>query len=80
MAAEQMTRSLGLQPYRPISADFAAMGTEHGLLILVRAGRPWFMSPGSTAQIQSTAVELRGDSDGSCQFTDLPVAISMTGS
>lgn len=78
-AAEQVTRTLGLHPYRPISDDFAAMGTPHGLVILVRAGRPWFMSPGNTACMQPTAVTLRGESDRSCRFTGLPMTIAMTG-
>lgn len=75
-AAEQLSRTLGYHPYRPISDDFAALGTEHALLILVPAGRPWFMSPGHTARILPTTVELIGEVDGSCQLTDLPVSLS----
>lgn len=76
-AAAQVTATLGLHPYRPISDDFAAMGTAHGLLLLVRAGRPWFMSPGSTARIQPTSVTLRGDSSGACRFAGLPITLEM---
>jgi catechol 2,3-dioxygenase-like lactoylglutathione lyase family enzyme len=76
-AAAQVTRSLGLQPYRPINADFAAMGTEHGLRILVRDGRPWFMAPATTARIQPANVVLRGDSDRRCRFADLPITMAM---
>lgn len=77
-AAARLSRTLGLRPYRPISDDFAALGTEHGLLILVPTGRPWFMSPGHTARIQPTTVELAGEIDASCHLADLPVSISMS--
>lgn len=77
-AAQELTRTLGLQPYRPIGDDFAAMGTEHGLLILVRAGRPWFMSPGHNARVQPTTIQLAGDMDERCHLADLPVSISMS--
>lgn len=55
------------------------MGTAQGLLLLVRAGRPWFMSSVSTARIQPTTVTLRGDSDRSYQLADLAMNIVMTG-
>ena len=77
-AAEQVSRTLGLRPYRPIGDDFAALGTEHGLLILVPEGRPWFMSPGHAARVQPTTVDLVGEMDASCHLTDLPVSISMS--
>lgn len=77
-AAERLSRTLGLHPYRPISDDFAALGTEQGLLILVPAGRPWFMSPDRTARLQPTTLELVGEMEASCHFSDFPVSISMS--
>jgi catechol-2,3-dioxygenase len=41
-AAGQLQSSLGLEPYGAPSDDFCALGDPRGLLILVRAGRPWF--------------------------------------
>ncbi len=59
-AAAQIERTFGITPYRPISDDFAAMGSAQGLLILVPEGRPWFMGGGAVATQAPLRVEIAG--------------------
>jgi catechol-2,3-dioxygenase len=39
-----LTSSLEVEPYDGQSAEFAPLGDEQGLLIVVKEGRPWFPS------------------------------------
>jgi catechol-2,3-dioxygenase len=41
---------LGMKPYRPASAEFAAVGDAHSLLIVVKEGRVWFATEGLNAK------------------------------
>ena len=43
-------RQLGMKPYRPASAEFAAVGDAHSLLIVVKEGRVWFATEGLNAR------------------------------
>lgn len=57
---EDLEVGLGILPWRGPSADFAPMGDEHGLLIMVSIGRTWFMSD-EQARFHPVAVTIRGD-------------------
>jgi len=55
---ERLTQTLGIAPYKGSSADFTAMGDEHGLFIVVKTGRIWFTTrdmPAEELPIQVTA-------------------------
>jgi catechol-2,3-dioxygenase len=43
-AADQLCHAVKLQRYHGGSADFTAVGDEHGLFIVVKTGRKWFSS------------------------------------
>jgi catechol-2,3-dioxygenase len=47
---KRLSREVGLSVYRDSAGeDFAALGDEHGLLILARKGRPWYPDTGKPA-------------------------------
>ena len=56
--ARRVEEDLGLAPYRGVSDDFAAMGDERGLLILVRANRDWFPENSEAAVATFARLEL----------------------
>jgi catechol-2,3-dioxygenase len=57
-AAVQRLASLGVHPYaNPPAESFAALGDVHGLLILVRPGRPWLPTTDREARSVPTHVE-----------------------
>ncbi|WP_425148295.1 VOC family protein [Deinococcus sp.] len=41
-SARELAAVLGLAPYQETSDTFKPLGDEHGLLIVVASGRPWF--------------------------------------
>jgi catechol-2,3-dioxygenase len=41
-AVADIDKNLGMKPYRGASGEFAAVGDEHALLIVVKKGRLWF--------------------------------------
>lgn len=43
-AVAKLCAQLGETPWKPASDTFGTVGDEHGLLIVVPAGRPWFPS------------------------------------
>lgn len=43
----ELKRALGVPEYRPASEQFAPLGDEHGLLIVVPQGREWFPGKGA---------------------------------
>ncbi|HRK22459.1 MAG TPA: hypothetical protein PLX06_11645 [Fimbriimonadaceae bacterium] len=57
-ALDDVGRSLGWTPYRDPAPDFAAVGSELGLLILVREGRTWFPTESMAAQSFPAAIEI----------------------
>ena len=63
---------LGLKPYGMPTDDFAAVGDEEGLLIVVREGREWFASDGLEARGFPMSVQLAGDSQGSAVLQSWP--------
>lgn len=74
-AAKQIERDLGATPYRPISEDFASIGDERGLLIVVRQGRKWFMAEHLSAAAHETAITLAGGATRTCTLERLPYVI-----
>lgn len=74
-AAAQVERDLGAAPYRPVSEDFASIGDERGLLIIVRRGRKWFMPDYLAAEPHETGVTLAGEPGRSCVLEGLPYVI-----
>lgn len=74
-AVTQVTRDLGAAPYRTPSDEFASMGDERGLLIIVRTGRKWFMAEHLAAEPFETDITLRGSPPRSCTLPGLPYSI-----
>ncbi len=69
---------LGLAAYRPGSEVFAPIGDEHGLLIVVREGRPWFPTD-SQARIQPIEMVVEAPSAGRFDVPKLGLAITSVG-
>lgn len=57
-AAETIHQEIGWLPFRPPALDFAAIGDEFGLWIVVSEGRPWFPTESRTARAYPAEVEL----------------------
>lgn len=74
-AAKQIQRDLGATTYRPISEDFASIGDERGLLIVVRRGRKWFMAEHLAAEAHEAGVTLGGRAGRACVLEGLPYVI-----
>ena len=67
---------LGLRPYGERSAQFAPMGDERGLLIMVQIGRHWY--PNQTAAgIAPIALTMRGPRADTYEVPDLPYRLTM---
>ncbi len=49
-AVSKIGTGLAMRPYRSPGEDFAAVGDEYGLLIVVRNGRSWFATKGLQAR------------------------------
>lgn len=61
----QVQAELGSAPYRdPGSDTFAAVGDEHGLLIIVRQGRVWFPDTGKAAVVAPFEAVVSEQRDG----------------
>lgn len=60
-AVEEIEGSLGWRPYRDPASDFAAVGSEHGLLILARTGRTWFPTEDMAALPFPAVLEIASD-------------------
>ena len=71
---EELTARLGLARYAPpkdgkLLNDFRAMGDEHGLFIVVRRGRRWFMTGTGAEPFPSAAeVEVAGREPVAAKF------------
>jgi catechol-2,3-dioxygenase len=69
---------LGLEPFKGYANNFAAIGNEHNLLILVEKSRPWL---GGSANIPALPFPVRthlksGNKKGDMQFSKYPFTIS----
>jgi len=66
---ERIRSELGFEVYRDsMSHEFAAVGDEDGLLIVVRKGRTWFGTSSLAAAAFSTRVEFAGGTGRSLQI------------
>jgi hypothetical protein len=68
-------RSTGLPVYGTVSDDFAAVGDERGLLVIVRECRPWFMAEHVLASIEETEVVFAGESNVDAPIAGLPLML-----
>src|SRR5690606_16232834 len=59
-AARFLGSNIGAAPYSTASDDFAALGNEHGLLIIVRTGRPWYPTEDILATGAPAAIQFEG--------------------
>jgi hypothetical protein len=69
---------LGLAPYRPGTPDFAPVGDEHGLLIVAREGRPWFLAE-IPARPQPIEMVVEAPLPGRLDLPELGYRITSTG-
>jgi catechol-2,3-dioxygenase len=75
-ATRALKAQLGLSPYRPGSAEFAPVGDEHRLLIVVREGRLWFGAEnGKPAAIFPTEATLHGGKSNRSELEGYPYAL-----
>lgn len=75
--AAVFTARLGVAPYGEQEEQFAPVGDERGLFIVVRAGRHWF--PTTTGAIVSPiAVTLRGAREDTYNVPNFPYHIDVT--
>lgn len=71
-----LTARLGVAPYGDQEGQFAPVGDEHGLFIVVRAGRHWY--PTTTGAVASpVAVTLRGAREDTWDVPDFPYHINV---
>ena len=67
---------LGIAPYKEQSATFAPLGDEHGLLIVVKEGRPWF--PTATRSVAAPAsLSIQGAHHRHHDLLPLPYTITV---
>jgi catechol-2,3-dioxygenase len=59
------------------SASFTALGDDHGLLIIVQRGRPWFPTDDHTADYHPVSLALAGTHSRTIRMTDLPYQIDV---
>jgi catechol-2,3-dioxygenase len=59
-ATGQISAALGLEPFTPPSDAFAPVGTDDGLLILVREGRIWVPTDDQTTTTRTLTVTIEG--------------------
>jgi catechol-2,3-dioxygenase len=70
-AVARLHRAWGLEPFNGTSAEFAPVGDEEGLLILVAPGRPWYPTRDVTAGPLPLTVELAVDGPGALTLEPL---------
>lgn len=63
-AARELCASLGLSIFSDATPDFAAVGDDEGLLIVVLPDRPWKPTEDAMSRPARTAVELEGPGGG----------------
>lgn len=79
-AASEIESCLGLPRYRAATQEFATMGDEHRLLILVRQGHTWWPTSSGEAQAFPLTAELQGERPAQLQLSGTPFRISVTDS
>lgn len=67
--------ALGIAAYKDHSAAFAPLGDEQGLLIVVKAGRPWFPTA-TRAVVAPVCLTLRGTREAHYHLPSLPYEIT----
>lgn len=71
-AADTAKTGLGLDVFaNSISDQFAAVGDDHRLLIIVKRGRIWNSGQGRVAEVHPVAAQLRGGPAGKMESADL---------
>ena len=78
----RLRSALALEPYRGSSADFAALGDETGLVLIMRRGRILNFNAASqekAARVYATAVQLRGSGASILRLGGFPYEIRTTG-
>ena len=74
---ESVRARLGAEVYRGShSAEFAAVGDVHGLLILVKRGRVWFPETGVAADTYPVSVLVSGPGGETYRISGPPYQIS----
>ena len=66
---EQSSQRFGLQPISPPSPQFAPVGDDEGLLIIVAADRRWFPEQKDLPNAQGVQLQV-GDVSGSGELRD----------
>jgi catechol-2,3-dioxygenase len=72
-----LTARLGIASYGAPSEQFAALGDDRGLLIIVRVGRP-YVPTGTPAVVAPLAVTLRGARNDAFALPGFPYQIAVT--
>ena len=75
-ATSQMKEALGLPQYWPSSRAFAALGDEHGLLLVFRRGRMLGFGEARPADVFATTASIRGAEPASYRVPSFPYHIS----
>jgi catechol-2,3-dioxygenase len=76
-AAENAGASLGLRPFAgSISRQFAALGDDHRLLIVVKRGREWNSGHGRTAEVYPLRATIRGAPGAVLHSADLGFTVA----
>ena len=75
---DNIDEGLSLKPFKGYASNFAAIGNEHNLLIIVERNRPWL---GSTANIPANPVPVNstfavGNKETSMKFKNYPFTIT----
>jgi len=69
-ASDQLCAGANLKRYRPGDENFTAVGDEHGLFIVVRAGRRWFSSDRAAEVFEADAMVRTGAMIAPLQLPD----------
>jgi catechol-2,3-dioxygenase len=59
-ATGQIKQAFGLDPFTPPSDEFAPVGTDDGLLIVVRSGRTWFPTESQNTTSRPLTITIEG--------------------
>lgn len=75
--AEKLAGAAGLSPYKGGTADVAAIGDEHGLILLMKRGRPFDFSsnPQHGAGVYRTGITLRAAEPGTYEVAGYPYQV-----
>jgi catechol-2,3-dioxygenase len=75
----KLTEVSALTPYKASSGEFAAMGDEYGLLLVMKRGRvvDFTSNPSHGVDVFRTAVTIRGAKASTYQFADYPYLVAL---